>query len=72
MTERVYSQSGDRIELRLPVEVRRYVPPGDQTSTPLLAFWVDVTVRWSESPLRPERSLSLKTLRLAVNQGLPR
>ena len=54
------------------VEIRRYVPPGDQTSTPLLAFWVDVTVRWSESPLRPERSLSLKTLRLAVNQGLPR
>jgi len=54
------------------VEIRRYVPPGAQAATPLLAYWVDVNVRWKESALRPERTLSLKTLRLAVNPGAPR
>lgn len=54
------------------VDIRRYVPPGEQATTPLLAYWVDVSVRWKESALRPERSLSLKTLRLAVNTGAPR
>lgn len=54
------------------VEIRRYGPPGPQAPTPLLAYWVDVSVRWKESALRPERSLSLKSLRLAVNPGAPR
>jgi general secretion pathway protein I len=54
------------------VDIRRYVPPGEQAATPLLAYWVDVSVRWKESALRPERNLSLKTLRLAVNIGAPR
>lgn len=57
------------------VEVRRYLPPGDTagpTTAPLIGYWVDVTVRWKESALRPERTLSLTTLRPAVNQGRPR
>lgn len=54
------------------VEIRRYAPPGEPTITPLAAYWVDVTVRWKESPFRTERSLSLKTVRLAVIQGAPR
>lgn len=57
------------------VEVRRYLVPGESagpSTAPLIGFWVDVTVRWKESALRPERQLSLTTMRLAVNQGLPR
>lgn len=56
------------------VEIRRYLPPGSEIgvdTSPLVAFWVDVTVRWQDSVLRPERTLSLKTLRLASPQVRP-
>lgn len=38
--------------------------PGDLSPTGIDGYWVDVTVRWKEAPLRPERSIQLSTLKL--------
>jgi general secretion pathway protein I len=46
-------------------EIVPYVPPGTLGAqrSAVSAFWVLVTVRWTEGPLQPERSLQLKTLK---------
>lgn len=54
------------------VAVRRYTPPSPDTGTPIAAYWISVTVGWRDSAFRPERTLSLQTLRLAPAGGNPR
>lgn len=49
------------------VNVRRYYPPGDEgTPLRLAAYWVEVTVRWKEGPLRRNQSLLLSTVKLVT------
>lgn len=49
------------------INVRRYYPPGDEgTQVRLAAYWVVVTVRWKEGPLRRDQSLQFTTVKLAT------
>ncbi len=45
-------------------DIRRYEPAGGGETAAIAGYWVSVTVSWRDSPMRPERSVELKTLKL--------